>query len=277
MKRRRQAAPPAARGGRQGANGDPAARGGMLRMLWREYGIFVWVIGAVLLIRTFIIEPYLIPSGSMRPSLLVGDHLFVNKFVYGIKIPGTEWRLPGFRAPRRGDIVVFSVARDRLGEVHPADRKPELPRENFVKRIVGLPGDEIDYRDGQLYVGGELVSAEHRGEVVPGGVGGSLQVLWEDLFGYEHAILRDLSSPRQMRRKLVVPPNRYFVMGDNRDHSLDSRKWGTVREIDIKGPALVIYWSWDWHGSWGELLNPLTWVRLLSDKTRWHRIGDRIE
>ena len=276
--KRRATTPPAKRRREAGSGSDePAAPIGLLSGLWREYGIFVWVIGAVLLLRTFVIEPYLIPSGSMRPSLLVGDHLFVNKFVYGVKIPGTDWRLPGLREPRRGDIVVFTVARSSLGTVHPADQKPDLPRENFVKRIVGLPGDLIEVRDGELYVGGELVTVEHRGETVDGKDGRPLQVFREDLFGYEHSILRDLDAPSPLQRKLVVPPDRYFVMGDNRDRSLDSRRWGTVRKAEIKGPTLVIYWSWDWHGSWGELLNPLTWVRLLSDKTRWSRIGDSIE
>jgi signal peptidase I len=112
-----------------------------------------------LTIRAYIVEPFRIPSGSMLPTLLIGDHLFVNKFVYGPKIPFTDVRLPGLREPERGDVIVFTVAR-RGGETFPADRHPELSREEFVKRIVGLPGDRVEFRNGRVFVNGEEMHVE---------------------------------------------------------------------------------------------------------------------
>ena len=126
---------------------DAPARVGRGRAIWDQLSTLVVAIAIALVVRSFVIEPFRIPSGSMLPTLLIGDHLFVNKFLYGARIPFTDIRLPGFRMPERGDVVVFEVARDEgsvpgLGaRIAPADLQPELPRDDFVKRVVGLPGD----------------------------------------------------------------------------------------------------------------------------------------
>jgi signal peptidase I len=225
-------------------------------------------------VRAFLIEPYSIPSGSMLPTLLVGDHLFVNKFVYGIRVPFTGVRLPGLREPARGDVVVFDVARDGR-EIHPADRRPDLPRERFVKRIVGLPGDRVEVEGAELRLNGEPVPHRPTGESFDDGIGRPLVVVEEQLDGHAHLALDDPAHPGA-EGAFQVEPGRYFMMGDNRDDSHDSRTWGTVRFEELKGPAFALYWSWDWTGSWASLLDPRTWWDLLGSRMRWSRIGDAI-
>jgi signal peptidase I len=226
-------------------------------------------------IRSFVIEPFRIPSESMLPTLLVGDHLFVNKFLYGAKVPFTDWRMPGLREPRRGDVVVFEVARS-AGAIYPADLHPGLPRDRFVKRIVALPGDTIEVADGVVAVNGLPLERGELGTRFVDGMGNSLRSEVELLDGRPHTVLEDPEVPPRNHAPSRVEPGRYFLMGDNRDHSNDSRSWGTVRFEEFKGPAFVLYWSWDWNGSWRELLRPGTWWSLLSEKTRWERIGDAI-
>ena len=231
---------------RDAAVGRAGASAGA-RAFWEQAGTLGLALLIAVGIRAFAFEPFRIPSGSMFPTLLIGDHLFVNKFVYGIKVPFGEARLPGIRAPERGDIAVFTVARDG-SETIPADRRPELPREEFVKRIIGLPGDRIAFRDGEVFVNGERVEAMDSGEV------------FEDDYG-RHLEIREVALGERRFR---------IMLGDNRDHSKDSRDWGTVRLAEIKGPAFVLYWSWDFNGRWIELLNPATWWRA---ELRWERFG----
>jgi len=226
-------------------------------------------------IRAFVIEPFRIPSGSMLPTLVVGDHLFVNKFLYGIAIPGTDLRLPAVRDPARGDVVVFTVARAG-GSIYPADQRPSLPREEFVKRIVALPGDRVEVRDGRVRVNGEEVAQERTGAFHGDEAGRRLRVLHATQNGCHYRVLDDPASSGLDQSATTVPEGRYFVMGDNRDHSNDSRNWGTVRREELKGPAFVLYWSWDFNGSWLELANPVTWWDLLAHRTRWSRIGDGV-
>jgi signal peptidase I len=229
-----------------------------------------------LALRAFVIEPFRIPSGSMLPTLLIGDHLFVNKFVYGIKIPFTGVRLPALREPRRGDVVVFTVARD-ASTIFPADRRPDLGREEFVKRLVGLPGDEIEVQQGVLKVNGEVVAVEDQGEFFADESGRRLRVGRATTGANPHAVLDDPMLVGLQQGRFTVEPGRYFMMGDNRDHSNDSRNWGTVRLEEMKGPAFILYWSWDFDGSWTQLANPLTWWDLLRHKTRWDRIGHGVD
>jgi signal peptidase I len=247
------------------------------RRVWDEFGTFAVAVLLALSIRAFVIEPYRIPSESMLPTLLIGDHLFVNKFVYGIKIPFTDWRLPGFRAPERGDVVVFTVARDARGGIFPADQRPELARDQFVKRLVAVPGDQVEVRQGDLYVNGERVPREDTGETFRDKDHRNLRVGREDLAGHVHLVLDDPRSPGPEQRPLTLPEDRYFLMGDNRDLSNDSRIWGTVRLAEMKGPAFVLYWSWDWDGPWLDLLSPLTWWELLTNKMRWDRLGQTVQ
>jgi signal peptidase I len=226
-------------------------------------------------IRALVIEPFRIPSESMLPTLLVGDHLFVNKFVYGAKIPFTDWRLPGLREPRRGDVVVFEVARQG-GGIHPADRYPNLPRDRFVKRIVGMPGDTIEVAGRAVEVNGVPVDLRGTDESFADETGHLLRSKVEVLDGRPHGVLEDPAASLRDFAPFRIEPGRYFMMGDNRDHSNDSRSWGTVRFEEFKGPAFILYWSWDWNGSWGELLWPGTWWSLLGERMRWERIGDTI-
>ena len=249
----------------------------LARRIWEQFGTLAVAVLLALSIRAFVIEPYRIPSGSMFPTLLIGDHLFVNKFAYGPKIPFTDWRLPGLREPQRGDVVVFNVVRDRIGRIYPADQRPDLPGDVFVKRVVGLPGDTIEVRDGQLFLNGQRVPTESSPQTFTDEGGRVLRVGREDLAGHPHAVLDDPNAPGPEKTPITLGPGRYFMMGDNRDYSNDSRVWGTVRLADIKGPAFVIYLSWDWQGSWASMLNPVTWWQLFTQKMRWERIGQTIQ
>ena len=255
---------------------DAEAAGGGSGGLWEQVGTLVVAVLIALGIRAFVVEPYRIPSGSMLPTLLIGDHLFVNKFIYGIKVPFTDLRLPGIREPERGDVVVFTVAK-RGTQTYPADRRPDLPREEFVKRVIGLPGDRIEMRDGIVYLNGEPVEHRPLGETFSDEAGNALRVEEVSLDDRTFRVLDDPRLSLREPRPLTVEPGRYFVLGDNRDHSKDSRFWGTVRLAELKGPAFILYWSWDFNGSWAELLNPGTWWRLLTERMRWSRIGRPVE
>jgi len=269
-----------AEGGARAAEAEARPAPGWLRAAWDQFGTLALAVVIALGVRACVIEPFRIPSGSMLPTLLVGDHLFVNKFIYGIKIPFTDQRLPGLRAPERGDVVVFTVGRDpargeSAGGIHPADERPDLPTDSFVKRIVGLPGDVVEVRGGAVSINGTPIAQEPTGETFPDGRGAQLTVNREQIEGHAHLVLDD---PRESRADGVwtVPAGRYLMMGDNRDQSSDSRFWGFVREAEFKGPAFVTYWSWDFNGSWLSMLSPLTWWDLLVHKMRWDRIGDGI-
>jgi signal peptidase I len=163
-----------------------------------------------LVIRTFLVQAFKIPSGSMESTLLVDDHLLVNKFLYGTRIPFTDKDFLRFRDPRHGDIIVF--------------RYPQNPRRDFIKRCIGVPGDTIEVKDKELYVNGQL-------QVEP-------YVLHRDLAVYPRAS----GSPRDNFGPVTVPADSYFMMGDNRDFSADSRFWGFLPRKLIKGKAWVIYW-----------------------------------
>lgn len=249
------------------SDGEPR----QLSDFWEQVGTLVVAVLVALLFRQVVMEPFRIPSGSMLPTLLVGDHLFVNKFAFGARVPFTNYRLPAWREPERGEIVVFSVGSNGL-ETLPADRS-DLPREDFVKRIVGLPGDRIEFRGETLLVNGEPVERRRTDRLVPDEHGRKLP-LYEVVQGERHfGVLDDPGRVGPPLEPFVVEPGRYYVMGDNRDNSRDSRYWGTVRREEIKGSAFLLYWSWDYEGGWLDLLNPLTWWRA---EKRWERVGARL-
>jgi signal peptidase I len=179
-----------------------------------------------LVIRTLVVQAFTIPSGSMMDTLLVGDYILVNKFLYGPEVPFTEARVPGLRDPQRGDIIVFK---------YPQDEKRD-----FIKRIVAGPGDTVHVRGAQVFVNG-VVLAEPYVKRVDAPMPSTAQPYCGYAYGCE-------PTP--------VPANSYFVMGDNRDNSQDSRYWGFVRREKIKGKAFLIYWSWDSDRHW------LRWWRL---------------
>jgi signal peptidase I len=232
-----------------------------------------------LAIRQFLVEPFRIPSGSMFPTLLIGDHLFVNKVAYGSRIPFTDWRLPSYREPQRGDVVVFEVARprNRMGgrDIKPVDLAPEdAPREDFVKRLVGLPGDRVTWRGGRVYINDVPLEIHSTDSKFIDESGVVFDVSWEDLGECRHAILDDPRPRRVLESRLdrgtwVVEPGRYFMMGDNRDNSNDSRGWGTVRLQEMKGPAFILYWSWDVNGNMLSFFNPVNWFQA---EKRWDRV-----
>jgi len=181
-----------------------------------------------LFIRTFVVQAFKIPSGSMKPTLQIGDHILVNKFIYGVKLPWVRTTIIPVSQPEQGDIIVFKY--------------PQNPDKDFIKRVVGIPGDTVQIKDKRVLVNGRVLDKEYSvhtdSHVIPA------RVNHRDNFG-----------------PVTVPEDRYFVMGDNRDNSYDSRFWGFVRESAIKGEAFIIYWSWD------------------SDDfdVRWGRIGTLLE
>lgn len=194
------------------------------KSLLREYCISLgWALALALVIRTFVIQTFEIPSGSMENTLEIGDRLIANKFLYGLRLPWSGERLLPIRQPKRGDIVIF--------------RFPEDRSQDFIKRLIGLPGDEIMVRNKQVYINGEPVSDPHERHT-------------------DARLLPASASPRDEFGPVRVPPGSYFMMGDNRDESYDSRFWGFVKDTDILGMAVVKYWSripGTWHVRWGSL------------------------
>jgi signal peptidase I len=192
----------------------------------------------VLVLRSFLVEPFRIPSNSMMPTLLTGDFILVNKFTYGIRLPVIDHKLIELGSPERGDVVVF--------------RAPQDPGTPFIKRVVGLPGDEIRYRDKQLYVNGEPVAQEPLGSYTGTGSGAGMtgaDLRRELLAEAPHAILVRRQVPGMGEGRWLVPRDSYFVLGDNRDNSHDSRFWGFVPDRLLVGKAFVIWFNWDWgHG-----------------------------
>lgn len=187
---------------------------------WRE---FFWMLLAVLCLRTFVVEPFKVPSGSMVPTLLIGDYLLVNKHAYGLKLPINNATLLKSGSPQRGDIVVFTP--------------PHTGREFWVKRVIGVPGDTIEYTNDQLVVNGKVVPHTQVG--IYSDVGTQWhndQEQSETVNGVVHRILQhpEGNDPRSYGQ-WTVPEGEYFVMGDNRNNSLDSRYWGTVPERNIRG------------------------------------------
>jgi len=250
--------------------GPPAS---VARRAWDQIAPIGLAVAIALLIRAMVIESYYVPSESMLPTLLIGDHVFVNKFVYGAKIPFLDIRLPAVRDPKRGEIAVFALGRRGPGQICPLDECPDYPAEGFVKRIVGLPGDRVEYRDGVLYVNDERIPWQDTGRTFDDEGGREYKVEDEALPGCGHEVLDHPRMAGLNHTPYTVPPGRYYFLGDNRDNSNDSRAWGTVRREELKGPVIVNYWSWNNQESWAAMLNPLTWVKLLVGQMRWGRIG----
>lgn len=221
------------------------------RWLWEWAKSISVAIVLFLVIRTFAVEAFKIPTGSMEDTLLIGDFLLVNKAVYGAQVPFTGIRLPAFNDPDRGDIVVFQ---------YPLDRS-----KNYVKRVVGLPGDVLEMRNGALYVNGERQVEGYVQHIQPGGDFHDPQFDWQVDYlapGVDRSRYR---PTRDDWGPIVVPPGKYFVMGDNRDNSQDSRYWGFVDRSLIKGAPLFIYYSFD-----RSKLRPLPWLT----EVRWGRVGN---
>ena len=180
-----------------------------------------------LFIRTFIVQAFKIPSSSMEPTLQVGDHLLVNKFIYGIKVPFVDSKYLQFRNPQRGDIIVF---------IYPKDRSKD-----FIKRIIGTEGEKVEIIHNQLYINDKLI---------------------DDPWGHydERSQSAKYLQPMEKFGPIIVPKRSLFVLGDNRDNSQDSRYWGYVNLNEVKGKAFIIYFSWDRLSQ--SLLDNVRWMRL---------------
>lgn len=189
---------------------------------------FFPVLFVVFVLRSFLVEPFQIPSSSMVPTLEVGDYILVNKFTYGIRLPVVRTKVLSINEPRRGDVMVFFP--------------PHMNDTYYIKRVIGLPGDSVSYRDKRLFVNGEPVPTESL-TVVPQGQA-QMQVSLESLGDEPHLVQDDLMRPGR-DFTLVVKPGHYFMMGDNRDNSSDGRVWGQVPERDIVGKAFAIWMHWD--------------------------------
>jgi signal peptidase I len=221
------------------------------RWAWEWIKSILVAFALFLVIRTFIVEAFRIPTGSMEDTLLVGDFLLVNKAVFGGRIPGIGVRLPAFGEPGRGDVVVFVP--------------PHEPGKNYVKRLVAAAGDTVEMRNKVIFLNGERQDEAYAqysdpGDVyVPG-------MFWQ--CDYRPASANGACRPtRDNWGPLVVPDDRYLMLGDNRDDSEDSRYWGFVDRMAIKGKPLVIYYSFDPHGR-----RAAPWLTQI----RWNRIGDRM-
>ena len=213
-----------------------AGKGGK-KSVFREY--FEAIVIAVLLalfIRTFVVQAFKIPSGSMLPTLQIGDHLLVSKFLYGIKMPFTGTLLVPFKKVGQGDVVVFRFPKDRSVD--------------YIKRVIGTPGDTVEIRDKRVFVNGKPIVDSHA-------------------HISSTTILDTKSSPRDNLGPILVPEDRIFVMGDNRDNSYDSRFWGFVDQKDVLGKAFILYWSWD-------IKKPLFSLQRLTS-IRWGRLANLIE
>ena len=185
---------------------------------WEYLQAILIALVLALFIRTFVVQAFKIPSGSMKNTLLIGDHILVNKFIYGVRSPFTRKLWIPVKEPERGDVAVF---------IYPVDRKKD-----FIKRVIGIQGDTIQIINKNVYVNGKL---------------------FPDPPGMQHSeqrILPGSVQPRDNMGPVTVPKGKIFVMGDNRDESYDSRFWGFVPIKDIKGKAFTIYWSWNSDNFW---------------------------
>jgi signal peptidase I len=212
----------------------------------REYLESVLIaLALALVIRTFFIQAYVIPSGSMEPTLLIGDHILVSKMAYGIRMPDSIFGLHLVGLPlgrylvhfgdiHRGDVIVF---------VHPQERDKDL-----IKRVIGLPGDKVQIKTGRVWLNGSPINDPHAHLDVPDGQRSEVP---RDNFGF-------MDASGTIVGPLEVPAGRLFVLGDNRDNSEDSRYWGFADQNDVEGRALVVYWSWDGDASG---LPPIRWSR----------------
>ena len=221
---------------------------------------FFPVLLAVLIIRSFIIQPFRVPTGSLEPTIAPGDFILVNQFTYGLRFPVWGWHFLPIGEPQHGDIVVFHW--------------PVDPSKDFVKRVIGLPGDRISYINKVLYINGQEMPQTFVRTTTDtnGGNSGSwpVNVVEEDFFGEKHQIYVCVQSPGAISRcpnsamqnfyDVVVPQGQYFMMGDNRDDSDDSRFWGFVPEQNLVGKAFMVFFSWNSADS----------------SARWNRIGTKI-
>ena len=221
---------------------------------------FFPVILVVFVLRSFVVEPFRIPSGSMLPSLYIGDFILVSKFSYGIRLPLINQKVFSIGTPKRGEVLVF--------------RYPHDEKTNYIKRVVGLPGDIVDYKNKRLRINGNVVDLQksNREDTEQGTQSNEqVRVHIERLGKSSHGILLDTSLGSRDYTRIIVPPDKFFVMGDNRDHSNDSRFWGFVPEENIVGRAFFVWFSWD------SNKNDHFWNDYIGGGANWPRIGTTID
>jgi signal peptidase I len=237
---------------------------------------FLIALVLALLIKATIIEAYKIPTESMENTLLAGDFILGNKFVYGIKIPFTGIRLPSIHEPKRGDIVIF--------------RPPHSPNENYVKRLIGMPGDTIQISRERVYINGRRYIDTSFAHYNPRKIYSTNERVYDPYveayqkYGVTNAGHRPYPPFQDYSPyPIVVPEGKYFMMGDNRDNSLDSRMWGFVDRDQILGKALIIHWSWNlhypappvnWKNPFTVLENVAYNLMHFPERVRWDRLGE---
>lgn len=206
---------------------------------------FFPVLLLVLLIRSFLVQPYRVPTGSLEPTILPGDFVAVNQFAYGLRLPVLNTKILSIGEPKIGDIAIF--------------RWPVDPKVDFIKRVVGIPGDHVVYKDKVLYINGQEQILTPKGEGVDIEPDGNMTVeeYQENLAGISHRILINPNGGMEGDFDVVVPSGYYFMMGDNRDASADSRDWGFVPEANLIGKGFIVWMSWDSQ----------------THRIRWNRIG----
>ena len=221
---------------------------------WEWLKSFCIAVVLFLFVRAFFVEAFKIPSGSMERTLLVGDFLLVNKLVYGAEVPLSRTRLPAVRDPRRGDVVVFQY--------------PDDPTKNFVKRLVGMPGDTLSMQNGVLYRDGVAQPESYVTHTEPDADPSDEGFRWQRDYLVRTAEARIGYHPsRNNWGPLIVPGKSYFMLGDNRDNSLDSRYWGFVPDSLVRGQPLFVYYSYT-----PDTVHTLAWLTTV----RWERLGERI-
>ncbi|MEW6051429.1 MAG: signal peptidase I [Candidatus Zixiibacteriota bacterium] len=227
--------------------------------LWENVKQIGIAVVLALIIKTSVVEAYKIPTSSMEDTLLIGDFLLANKFVYGARIPLVDWRLPGFTEPKRGDVVIF---------IFPGDGVTK-----YIKRCVGQPGDTIEVKDKVLYVNRQIFPNPPHSKFIDTTISGAQNIMPRTIGGQNS---RDNFGP------YIVPRDHYFMMGDNRDNSYDSRYWSAVSKEMILGKAILIHWSWDdskYESPPVSVSDPLSVPRVFIynavhffEKVRWNRL-----
>ncbi|HEY0674569.1 MAG TPA: signal peptidase I [Longimicrobiales bacterium] len=221
------------------------------RVAWDWTKSIVIGFAIFLVLRAFLLQTWVITSGSMEGTLMVGDLLILNKVAYGAPVPGTQKRLPGYTEPRRGDVVVFRAQHDTL---------------DVIKRLIGLPGDTLSMKDGDLYLNGRKQVEPYVRHISPNSDGTHPWMEWQFRYLTSDVAKDEYRPTRDNWGPIVVPAGHYFLLGDNRDESLDSRFWGFLDPARVKGKATLVYYSYE-----RDSLKPFPWLHV-----RWDRIGDRI-
>jgi signal peptidase I len=206
---------------------------------------FFPVLLLVLVVRSFIVQPYRVPTGSLEPTILPGDFVAVNQFAYGLRLPVLNTKIFSIGEPKIGEIAIF--------------RWPVNPKVDFIKRVVGTPGDHVVYQNKVLYINGKMAKLTPKGDAIDYEPEGDLNVqrYTEDLAGVKHDILINPEGGETGDFDITVPKGYYFMMGDNRDDSADSREWGFVPEENLIGKGFLIWMNWDSE----------------THRIHWHRIG----